>query len=41
MLFLNWGAITMHLGMLSMNVWNVATSKEFEYSLIDAKILTH
>lgn len=40
MLFLNWGAITMHLGMLS-NVWNVATSKEFEYSLIDAKILTH
>jgi hypothetical protein len=41
MLFLNWDAITMHSWMLSMNVWNVATSKEFKYSLIDEKTLTH
>jgi len=41
MLFLNWGAITMHSIMLSMSVWNATTSKEFKYSLIDAKILTH
>jgi hypothetical protein len=41
MLFLNWGAIVMHLGMLSMNVWNAAMLKEFEYSIIDAKTFMH
>jgi hypothetical protein len=41
MLFLNLGAITLHSWMLFMSMWNATMSKEFEYSLIDAKILTH